>query len=254
MRGILICLAGVLLATSVSARELTIFAASSMTEVVDTLAERFQRETRIRVKVSYAGSSVLARQIRRGAPADMIISANTDWIDRLEDGNAIVRNSRRIIATNRLVLVARADDADAPDTIDAAMQADDQVLLAIADPSHVPAGQYTRQALTRLGYWNQVSERTIHAGNVRSAIAFLQRRAARFGIAYRTDALAFQDIREIAAFPADSHAPILYETAVTFQGQALNRENVARFMDYLHSDVGLRVMSDAGFIPCPDGC
>lgn len=251
MRTLIILVAGLLLATPVKAADVTVFAAASLTEVMEEVADRFKKSTRLRSTLSFAGSSVLARQIRQGAPADVMVSANREWMDHLEDGNALSRGTRQPIAGNRLVLIARADDTDVPDSFDGIL-ADAGTRLAVGDPDHVPVGIYTRQALTELGHWDDLRRRIAPAGNTRSALAFVQRGAARYGIVYATDAKAFQNVRVIMDIPTDTHDPILYEAAITFQGQALNRENATRFFEFLKSPEAMAVFEKAGFSLCTD--
>jgi len=241
-----------LLATTMAeARErLTIFAASSLTEVVDAIADSFSDRTGTRVKISYAGSSVLARQVRRGAPADIVISANTDWMDRLEDGNAILADSRTVIASNRLVLVTRTDHEGPADL--AAVAVDPAARVAVGNPSHVPVGIYARQSLEELGYWDALSGRITPAGSTRSAVNFVLRGAVDYGIVYRTDALAFPGLRVLQELPADTHDPVRYEAAMTFQGSALNKVTSLAFMSFLETPETVAILAKAGFLPCAD--
>ncbi|WP_416896893.1 MAG: molybdate ABC transporter substrate-binding protein [Minwuia sp.] len=243
------------LCTGARAADVTVFAAASLTEVIGDIADAFEDRTGLDVEISFAGSSVLARQIRRGAPADVIVSANTDWIDYLEDGNAIIARSRRVFAGNRLALVTREDNAEAAPSL-AALAADpDFGLLAIGDPDHVPVGTYAKEALLELGLWERLSERAVRAGNTRAAMAYVQRAAAGYGIVYRTDALAFSGIRIIELLPAETHDPIRYEAAITFQGNALNGENARLFLAALLSPEAAGILGKAGFSTCPeDGC
>ena len=243
-----------LLVSPARATDVTIFAAASLTEVMEEITDRFKKKTRLRSALSFAGSSVLARQIRQGAPADVMVSANREWMDHLEDGNALARGTRIPIAGNRLVIVTRADNAEAPDSLEGIVL-DTGARVAVGDPDHVPVGIYTRQALTELEQWDALRTRIAPAGNTRSALAFVQRGAARYGIVYATDAQAFPDVRVIYEIPTDTHDPILYEAAITFQGQALNRENATRFFEFLNSPEALEVFAGAGFSLCNnDNC
>jgi molybdate transport system substrate-binding protein len=254
MRKLALALLMICHAAPAAAADVTVFASASLEEVVEMLAESFEDRTGEKVGITLAGRSALTRQSRRGPSTDIIISADIQWLDRLEDGKAIMAPSRRVIAGNRLVLVARSDDADAAATIEAALSEGGRGMIAIADPSNAPGGQRAREALRELGLWDTLKARTAQAGDTREVIRFVQRRVARYGIAYHTDALAFEDIKEVAVFAEDLHDPIRYELALTFQGQALNRELSSRFVEHVLSPAGFEILAAAGFIPCPDGC
>lgn len=241
-------------AAPAAAADVTVFASASLEEVIGMLAQTFEDRTGEKVGVTLSGRSALTRQSRRGPSTDIIISADIDWMDRLEDGKAIMAPSRRTIARNRLVLVARADDADAATTIGDALSEGGRGMIAIADPSNAPGGIHARDALRKLGLWDTLESRSAQAGDTREVVRFIQREVARYGIAYHTDALAFDDIREVAAFAEELHDPIRYEIAATFQGQALNGDLTRRFVDHVLSPAGFEILAAAGFIPCPDGC
>ena len=254
MRKLALALLFVLCAAPAAAADVTVFASASLEEVIEALAESFEDSTGEEVGVTLAGRSALTRQSRRGPSTDIVITANTDWMDRMEDGKAIIAETRRVIAANRLVLGARADDETAADTLEDALSEGGRGMIAIGDPSHAPGGRHAREALRELGLWQALNPRTAQAGNTREVIRFVQRKMARYGIAYHTDALAYPDIREIAVFPEELHDRILYEIAITFQGQALNRELSNRFVEHVTSEAGFAIMAAAGFVPCPDGC
>lgn len=252
MRSLAIALAGLLLHSAAMAGDVTVFAAASMTEALEKIAGQFKSETGLTPSLSFAGSSVLARQIRRGAPADVMVSANRAWMEHLVEGNALSEGDRKIIAGNRLVLIARAEDETAATSLESALR-DQDARIAVGDPDHVPVGIYARQALSKLGLWDLVGNRITPSGSTRSALAFVQRGATRYGIVYRTDALAFPDVKIVAVIPPETHDPISYETAVTFQGKALNKKNSLLFFSYLTSPAASRILSDAGFQPCKVG-
>lgn len=253
MRVLAAFVAALLFQTAAMAADLTVFAAASLTEAVTAMAEGFEDETGIDLAVSFAGSSVLARQVRQGAPADVMISANRNWMDHLQDGNALASGTRTFIAANRLVVVAGpgARAASLAEIAD-----DPEARVAIGDPDHVPVGLYARQALQQLGHWPRISQRIVPAGSTRSAVAFVQRGAAGYGMVYRTDALAFPELRVVQEIGPERHDPIRYEAAITFQGAALNEANARAFMQFLISPPAARTLGDYGFIPCrtPDGC
>lgn len=198
-----------------------VFAAASLKEALDEQVAQFHATGAYRVRVSYAGSNALARQIEAGAPAALFISADETWMDYVASKGVIAEGTRRALLGNELVLIAPASGnttaLDLANT-ERAKQAISAALgngrFAIADPRTVPAGKYAQAALTSLGLWGSVSTRLASADNVRSALAFVARAEAPLGAVYRTDALAEQGVRVVARFPAHSHPPIVYPAAI----------------------------------------
>ena len=194
-------------------------------------------------RLPYAATSTLARQILRGAPADIFVSANRDWMDVLEREGSIRRESRRELLGNRLVLIGHGRNlppvriGDLPRRLDGGR-------LAMALVDSVPAGMYGRQALKSLGVWEGVARRVVQADNVRAALAFVARGEAPFGIVYATDAAASDRVSVVAAFPASSHARIAYPAALT-SGPA-NRKAEA-FYAHLFSAAARPLFERQGF-------
>src|SRR5437764_2537756 len=198
-------------------RELLVLAAASLSEALEEVGRAFTAATGVRVAASYAASSVLAKQIEAGAPADAFFSADVAWVDYLEKRGLIRPSSRRDVLRNTLVLIAPADSTlrlriapgfDLAGALEGGR-------LAIADPAPVPAGQSARAALTRLGVWSQVSDRAVRGENARAALAYVARGEAPLGLVYRTDAQAERRVRVVDVFPKDSHPPITYPRAPT---------------------------------------
>lgn len=197
-----------------AAPEVLVFAAASLKPALDDVARQWQARTGTRPTVSYAATSTLARQIQRGAPADIFVSANRDWMDVLERNGSIRRETRQDLLGNRLVLIGHGRSLPAmkigelPDRLDGGR-------LAMALVDAVPAGIYGRQALKALGVWDRVARRVVQADNVRAALAYVARGEAPFGVVYATDAAASDRVSVVAAFPASSHRPIAYPAALT---------------------------------------
>jgi molybdate transport system substrate-binding protein len=171
----------------------------------------------VSVQTSYAASSALARQIENGAPADLFISADLDWMDYLAQRKLVRVDSRVNLVGNDLVLVAPAGRmltlAIGPGFgLAAALGAD---RLAVGDPATVPAGRYAKEALTHLGVWSSVANRLAPAENVRAALLLVSRGETPLGIVYRTDALVDNGVAIVGQFPASSHAAIVYPAALT---------------------------------------
>ena len=233
-----IALAALILTVSVAAMrpaqagDVLAFAAASTTEALTEAAERFARAGHGRVRGVFAGSSILAKQIENGAPADIYLSANPAWMDYLAERGHIGRATRRDLLANSLVLIAPADSPASGvfnvETDIAAALGDRR--LALADPDHVPAGIYARQALEALGLWPVLENRLIRVADVRVALHLVARDEAPLGIVYASDANAFDGVRVAAVIAQDQHAPIRYPIALV-----TGRDNpVARkFLEFL---------------------
>ena len=200
------------------AAPVTVFAAASLTDVLTTLGKEYEAHGGRPVRFSFAASSTLARQLAAGAPAQLFVSADNEWMDYAASHGLIDLASRRVLIGNRLVLVA-------PKTSNVRLRISRGMnligalgargRLAMADPESVPAGRYGRAALINLGLWKQVSDRLIRAENVRSALTFVARGEAPLAIVYRSDATVQPDVRTVDIFPANAHAPIVYPIALT---------------------------------------
>ncbi len=229
-------------------RPVTVFAAASLKEAMDELARRFERAGSGRVLVSYAASPALARQIENGAPADIFVSADLEWMDYLEKRKLVRAGTRANLLSNRLVLIAPAD-SKAVLTIGprfplAALLGDKR--LAMADPDSVPAGKYGRVALEALEVWAEVAPKVARAENVRAALALVARGETPFGIVYATDALAERKVRVIGEFAAHLHPAIVYPAALT---SASKSERAGSFLQFLRSAEARPVWQQYGFRP-----
>jgi molybdate transport system substrate-binding protein len=223
-----------------------VFGAASLTNVLQDLGDAFTRETSIPVKFSFAASSVLARQIENGAPADIFFSADLEWMDYLQKRDLIQRRTRHDVVGNQLVLIAPLDSTVklkiAPNFPLAAALGKGR--LATGDPDSVPVGRYAREALTNLGIWNEISGRLIRADSVRSALAFVDRGEAPLGIVYETDALVDKNVRVIDVFPENSHAPIVYPIALTTVAKA----DAAKFLAFVRGPASDAAFKAYGFV------
>jgi molybdate transport system substrate-binding protein len=250
-RWIILCL--LLCALPVVAQDdktITVFAASSLTDVLHELGTGFTEASSIPVRFSFAASSALARQVESGARADVFFSADLEWMDYLATRNLIQKTSRSNVVGNQLVLVAPADSKTqlkiAPNfSIVAALGPGGR--LATGDPDSVPVGRYARAALTKFGVWNEMADRIARAENVRAALAFVDRGEAPLGIVYRSDALIDKKVRLVDTFPADSHPPIVYPIALT----AVAKPQAAQFIAYVRSEAGAAAFKRYGFTLLP---
>lgn len=195
------------------AGDVTVFAAASLKNALDEVAAGFTAKTGHRVTISYASSNTLAKQIIEGAPADIFISANTEWMDEVEKESLV--QHRADLLGNRLVLIAHGDAAAVAvnaDTDLAAMLDGEKLAMALVDS--VPAGRYGKAALESLGLWNSVRTEVAQSDNVRAALALVATGEAPLGIVYATDAAAEDDVTVVGELPANSHPPITYPAAL----------------------------------------
>ncbi|MES2353481.1 MAG: molybdate ABC transporter substrate-binding protein [Pseudomonadota bacterium] len=234
-----------LLLSGAQAADVTVFAAVSLKEAMDEQVKKFQGGTTHKVTVSYAGSNSLARQIEAGAPADLFISADVDWMDYLEMRNLLMPNTRINLLRNRLVLIAPVTNTASlkitPNFKLAAALGTER--LAMANPGSVPAGKYGKAALETLGVWSSVEKQVVRAENVRAALALVSRGEAAYGIVYSTDALADKKIRVVDIFPEETHSPIFYSAAVIATGKSAAKP----LLDYLHSNAASTIWEQYGF-------
>jgi len=228
-----------------AAETLTVFAAASLKDALDENVRAYQVGTGDKIVVSYAASSALAKQIESGAPADLFISADLDWMDYLERRGLVKVDTRRNLLRNRLVLIAPADSRISvkiePGFPLARVLGDGR--LAMANPDAVPAGKYGKAALEALGVWKDVAPKVVGAENVRAALVLVSRGEAPLGIVYRTDAAVEPKVRILAEFPENSHPPIIYPAAVTTAG----RSAAGAFLESLSKPAARAVFRKYGF-------
>jgi molybdate transport system substrate-binding protein len=239
--------ATVLLAAPIArAADVTVFAAASLSDALQQIANQYQTQSKQNVATSFAASSALARQIEASGGADIFISADSDWMDYLDKKNLIAHDRRRDLLGNHLVLIAPAGTATsltiAPHfDLLGALQGG---RLAVADPASVPAGKYARASLTALGVWPSVQDHLASAENVRVALAYVARGDTPLGIVYTTDAQSEAKVRIVGTFPDDSHPPIVYPVALTKDAKPASKA----FFDYLGSASARAVFEKAGFV------
>jgi molybdate transport system substrate-binding protein len=230
--------------------ELLVFAAASLTNVLEKIAPTYTEQTGQKVKFSFAASSALARQLEAGANADVFVCADLEWMDYVQTRGLIDRATRRDLLGNRLVLIAPASsrgELKIEKGFPLAKALGPNGRLATGDPDYVPVGKYARQALTTLGAWSDVADRLVRADNVRTALAFVARGEAPLGIVYTTDAKIEPGVRVLGTFPADTHLPITYPVAV-LRGA---RDGAPRFVQFLGGDAARTEFREFGFITLP---
>jgi len=233
------CLAA--LAFSAPAQSVTVLAAASLKDALDEVASSYPTKP----VVAYGSSSALARQIENGAPADIFISADLDWMDYVEKKNLLAPGTRRNLLGNRLVLIAPAKQPvklqPAPGFPIAKALGNGRI--ALAEPNSVPAGKYAKAAFEKLGVWDQVAPRVAAAENVRAALALVARGEAPLGVVYQTDAKAERGVMVAGVFPADTHPAIVYPVAALKTA----KEGSAKFLEFLSRPQSRAIFEKHGF-------
>ena len=236
------------LSTPVSAEEkgLTVFAAASMKNALDDVDAAYSAKTGVKVIASYAASSALAKQIDQGAPADVFLSADTDWMDYATRQKTIKADTRTNLLGNSIVLIAPKDSKIDKVTIapgfDLAKLAG-QGRIATGDVSSVPVGKYAKAALEKLGAWDAAAPKFAMAESVRAALTLVARGEAVLGIVYATDAKVEPEVKIIGTFPADSHPPIIYPVAATTSAGS----GAADYLAFLHTQAAKTIFEKYGF-------
>ena len=227
-------------------RSLTVFAAASMKNALDEIDAAFTAKSGVKVAASYAASSMLAKQIEQGAPADIFVSADTDWMDYATSKKTIDEPTRMNLLGNSIVLIAPKDSKIDNVTIgrgfDLAKLAGDG-RIATGDVKSVPVGKYAKAALEKLGAWQAAEPKFAMAESVRAALTLVARGEAALGIVYSTDAKIEPGVKIVGTFPADSHPAIIYPVAATTTARA----DAADYLAFLRSSVAKTILEKYGF-------
>jgi len=235
--------------SSLATREqpILVFAAASLKNALDEISKLWTEKYGTPVNISYAASNALARQIEEGAPVDLFISADIEWMDYLETKTLVKPRTRLNLLGNSLALIAAQDlNIDqfviGPGFPLAGLLGDSR--LAMANVASVPAGKYGKAALETLGVWGSVSNKLAETENVRAALAFVARGETLLGIVYKTDAMAAPNVKVVGIFPADSHPPIVYPVAITTDSK---NPKAQEFLDYLSGPQAKPIFEKNGF-------
>src|ERR1700737_2874976 len=227
-------------------KSLTVFAAASMKNALDDVDAAYTAKTGIKIVASYAASSALAKQIEQGAPADIFVSADTDWMDYAISKKTINEPTRVNLLGNSIVLIApkdsRIDNVTIGHGFDLAKLAGDGK-IATGDVKAVPVGKYARAALEKLGAWQAAEPKFAMAESVRAALTLVARGEAALGIVYATDARGEPGVKIVGTFPADSHPAIIYPVAATTTA----RPDAADYLAFLRSSVATTILDRYGF-------
>jgi molybdate transport system substrate-binding protein len=234
--------------SAAQSKPVLVFAAASLKNALDEIAAGWTAKSGVEVKTSYAASSALAKQIEEGAPADLFISADLDWMDYIEKKNLVQPGTRGNLLGNSIVLIAAKDWTKGDVKIEpnfplAGLLGDGR--LAITNVAFVPAGKYAKAALETLGVWNSVANKLAESETVRAALALVARGEAPLGIVYRTDAAAEPDVKILGTFPEDSHPPIVYPAALLANSKDAR---TGEFLRYLAGAEARAAFEKNGFI------
>lgn len=246
MRKILLSIVAMLCCTAVYAQEkITVYAASSMTNAVNELIAAYQPKQPLDIVPVYAGSSALARQIEQGAPADIFISANDNWVTHLLNKNIVTSDKVTLLAGNQLVLIAHQSlklNSLVVNDVAAWLDALNGSRLAIGNTMAVPVGMYAKEALEKLKVWSSLAPMLAQTNNVRLALALVERQEAALGIVYKTDALMSNKVKVVHEFDSSLHSAIHYPLV-----QLTERDTVNQFMLFLRSDQAKSILQNYGF-------
>jgi molybdate transport system substrate-binding protein len=234
----------------VAAEKTYVYAASSLTGAITKAIQDFKVDTGLIVVPVFGASSTLARQIIQGAPANIFISANSLWMNKVEKTQLIETGSRHPFASNRLILIALETNLPfinlfAPETL---LNKITNQRIAIANPNHVPAGMYAKKALQTLNLWSQIKNNLAMAANVRIALSYVERGEVPYGIVYESDIVGRINIKRVANFPSTSHPTIMYPLATM---RLKSTKTAQAFRRFLQSQKGRAILSQFGFIPLP---
>jgi molybdate transport system substrate-binding protein len=225
-------------------KKLLVFAAASLAEPLSELGVKFSTANDVKINFSFDGSGSLAQSIRRGAPADVFISAGPVPMSLLDDEGKIAHTSRFVLVTNRLVLISPKNVANPLRSL-GQLTTPAVRRIAIADPSLAPVGWYAKQALEGLGVWKELEPKIIPASSVRVGLAYVENGFVDAGIVYQTDAAWSEKVRTVSLLPEDSHSPIMYPAAVINTTE--QNELAAQFLEFLRLDAAKRLFESHGF-------
>ncbi|KMJ45281.1 molybdate transporter [Xenorhabdus khoisanae] len=229
--------------------KVTVFAAASLTNALDDIAAQYKKEKQGDIVASYASSSTLARQIEQGAPADIFISADQQWMNYVSGKQLIAEDTRHTLLGNQLVLIAPKESK--LEKIDINKETKWKSLLAggrlaVGDPDHVPVGIYAKESLQYLKAWDMVNPLMARTNNVRSGMALVERAEAPLGIVYGSDAVASKKVKVVGVFPPESHKPVEYPIVII---KGHEKQAVRDFYDYLKTPEAAEIFKRYGFSP-----
>ena len=224
--------------------ELIISAAASLTDAMDEVKEIFEKEHNVELTFNFGGSGKLAQQIQQGAPVDVFISANENWMDILIEEELIKADTREDITGNKLVLIVGKDSSIPYDSFED-LNGNDVDQIAIGNPESVPAGEYAEEILKNIGKWEELEERFVFAQDVRQVLTYVETGNADIGFVYASDAEMSELVKVIAESDPSMHDPIIYPGAITASSKNETAGN--QFIQFLKSNEGQEILAKYGF-------
>src|SRR6202047_388297 len=217
-----------------------------MKNALDDIDAAYTAKAGVKIVASYAASSALAKQIEQGAPVDIFVSADTDWMDYAIGKKNINEPTRVNLLGNSIVLIASKDSkidnvAIGPGLDLAKLIGDGKI--ATADVKSVPVGKYAKASLEKLGAWEAAEPKFAMTENVRAALSLVARGETALGIVYSTDAKVEPGVKIVGTFPADSHPAIIYPIAAT----ATAKPEAAEYLAFLRSSAAKATLEKYGF-------
>lgn len=223
--------------------EITVSAAASLAEAMGELEPAFLKETGIKIHSNLAGSGKLQKQIEEGAPADVFISAGQKQMDALKEKNLVEADSVKNLLENVLVIVQPKDAKEKitkPEDLTTI-----KGKIAIADTGSVPVGQYTKQALEKLGIWDKIQDRVVVAKDVKATLAYVEQGAVEAGFVYKSDAEQAKTSSIRVEIDPSLHDPIVYPMAIVSASK--NKEQAKKFEAFLKTDQAKGIFEKYGF-------
>ncbi|MFC7063010.1 molybdate ABC transporter substrate-binding protein [Halobacillus seohaensis] len=225
--------------------ELIISAASSLTDAMTEIIDNYeQKRPNTSITLNSASSGKLAQQIQQGAPVDLIISANNQWISRLETSEHIKHDSISQITQNSLVLISSKSQTTSVDSLES-LTLEQRDSFALGDPDSVPVGTYAKQALEANGKWDELSDHFVYANDVKQVLAYVASNNAKYGLVYFTDAKISDKVEVLDDIDPNTHNPITYPAAVT--SQSSHPKEAEAFLSYLMNDKAQETLKTYGF-------
>jgi molybdate transport system substrate-binding protein len=240
-----VLLCSVFIATSISAAELTVHAAASLTDALKEIATAYETQSGDQLRFNFGASSMLARQIEEGAPADLFFSADEAKMDALEKKGLLLPGTRRSLLSNLLVIIVPEDASAAPQSA-ADLSKPEFRKIALAEPQTVPVGVYAREYLQKSGLWDSIKEKVVPTENVRASLAAVESGNVEVGIVYKTDAMISKKVKIAVEISATEGPKISYPIAVLKSSR--EPERAKKFAEYLAGPAARAVFEKFGFI------
>ena len=238
-------LAALLAASLATAADLTVFAAASLSDALKQISPVYAKTSGDTLRFNFGASGALARQIREGAPADVIVSADELRVDQLENGGLLLAGTRRTLLANTLVLVVSAGDTSIATFADLAKPGVRRI--ALGEPATVPVGTYSKEYLGKLGLWESLQSKTVFLDNVRAVLAAVEAGNADAGIVYKTDALISKKTKIAVEVPPADGPAITYPAAVIKDTKSAAAAK--KFVVWLAGPEAQAVFAKYGFLP-----